>query len=230
MKIKRQLKVRDFGLEVKASDVADDGTFEGYGSVFGVVDTYQEIVAPGAFTDSLAEIAAKKRTVPVLWQHRQDQPIGVYSEITEDETGLFVKGQLLIAAVGQAAEAHALMKAGAVTGLSIGYWIRESSFDEKTGIRTLTKLDLVEVSLVTFPANDDARVEAVKFKLAHGELPTMPEFEKLLREAGFSKSQATIVASRGLSHLLRSESEGAAAKEEVRSLSQAVADFRLPTL
>jgi phage head maturation protease len=65
------------------------------------------------------------------------------------------------------------MKAGAVTGLSIGYWVRESSFDEKTGIRTLTKLDLVEVSLVTFPANDDARVEAVKFKLAHGELPNI---------------------------------------------------------
>jgi hypothetical protein len=122
------------------------------------------------------------------------------------------------------------MKAGAVSGLSIGYWVRESSFDEKTNIRTLTKLDLVEVSLVTFPACDDARVEAVKFKLAHGELPNIREFEKLLREAGFSKSQAAVVANRGLSHLLRSESEGAAAKVEVESLSRAVADFRLPTL
>jgi hypothetical protein len=110
------------------------------------------------------------------------------------------------------------MKAGAVTGLSIGYWVRESSFDEKTGIRTLTKLDLVEVSLVTFPANDDARVEAVKFKLAHGELPNIREFEKLLREAGFSKTQAAVVANHGLPHLLRSESEGAAAKEGLRPL------------
>jgi hypothetical protein len=84
---KRQLKVRDFTLTVKADGVADDGTFEGYGSVFGVVDSYQEVVAPGAFTDSLAELAAKSRVVPVLWQHRQDQPIGVYSEITEDDTG-----------------------------------------------------------------------------------------------------------------------------------------------
>lgn len=230
MKIKRQLKVRDFTLCVKADGVSDDGTFEGYGSVYGVVDTYQEVVAPGAFAESLAELNAKQRRVPVLWQHRSDQPIGVYSEITEDETGLFVKGQLLITGVGLAAEAHALMKAGAVTGLSIGYWVRESSYDEKTGIRTLTKLDLVEVSLVTFPANDDARVEAVKFKLAHGELPTIREFEKLLREAGFSKQQASTVAANGLTELLRRDAEGAAAKEGLQSLSETVANFRLPSL
>jgi uncharacterized protein len=230
MKFKRSLKVRDFSLSVKAEGVADDGTFEGYGSVYGVVDSYQEVVAPGAFAESLAELEAKQRRVPVLWQHRSDQPIGVYSEITEDETGLFVKGQLLIEAVGQAAEAHALLKAGAVTGLSIGYWVRESAMDEKTGIRTLTKLDLVEVSLVTFPANDDARVEAVKFKLAHGQLPNIREFEKLLREAGFSKSQAAVVANRGLAQLLRSESEGEKAKPQIQTLSSAVADFRLPQL
>lgn len=227
---KRSLKVRDFALCVKADDVGDDGAFEGYGSVFGVEDSYGEIVAKGAFKDSLKELAAKKRVVPVLWQHRSDQPIGTYAGIVEDDRGLFVKGQLLIDAVGQAAEAHALLKAGAVSGLSIGYWVRESSFDEKTNVRTLIKLDLVEVSLVTFPACDDARVEAVKFKLAHGELPDIREFEKLLREAGFSKTQAAVVANRGLSHLLRSESEGAAAKAEANSLSQAVADFRLPTL
>lgn len=229
---KRQLKVRDFTLTVKADGVADDGTFEGYGSVFGVVDSYQEVVAPGAFTESLAELAAKSRVVPVLWQHRQDQPIGVYSEITEDETGLFVKGKLLIAEVGQAQEAHALMKAGAVTGLSIGYWVRESSYDEKTGIRTLLKLDLVEVSLVTFPANDDARVEAVKFKLAHGQLPTIREFEKLLREAGFSKTQSGVVAAQGLGELLRREAEGEpVTKEAIAGLTSALAGLgSLPTL
>jgi hypothetical protein len=227
---KRSLKVRDFALSLKAEGVTDEGGFEGYGSVFGVEDSYGEIVAPGAFSDSLEELGAKKRIVPVLWQHRSDQPIGTYSEIAEDDHGLFVKGQLLIEAVGQASEAHALMKAGAVSGLSIGYWVRESSFDEKTNVRTLTKLDLVEVSLVTFPACDDARVEAVKFKLAHGELPNIREFEKLLREAGFSKSQAAVVANRGLSHLLRSESEGAAVKDAVQAASAAVAGFRLPTL
>jgi HK97 family phage prohead protease len=215
---------------VKADGVAEDGTFEGYGSVFGIVDSYQEVVSPGAFTDSLAELAGKGRKVPILWQHRTDQPVGVYLDVHEDDHGLFVRGQLLIDAVAQAAEAHALIKAGAVTGLSIGYWVRESSFDEKTGIRTLTKLDLVEVSLVTSPANDDARVEAVKFKLAHGQLPNIREFEKLLREAGFSKTQAAAVAGHGLPELLRREAEGDATKEGVEILSAAVAEFRLPTL
>lgn len=222
------LKVRDFDLEVKA--VGDDGAFSGYGSVFGVVDSYNEIVAPGAFSESLAELASKGRPVPVLWMHRSDTPIGIWDELREDDKGLHGSGTLLTNAVAQAKEAHALMKARAVTGLSIGYWVRESSYDEKTGIRTLTKLELVEVSLVTFPANDEARVEAVKFKLARGQLPTLPEFESFLREAGFSKSQRAAIASRGLAYLLRSESEGAANNEGYKALSDTLAGFALPKL
>ncbi|WP_408585927.1 HK97 family phage prohead protease [Novosphingobium sp.] len=222
------LKLRDFQLEVKATDIGEDGSFTGYGSVFGVVDSYNEIVAPKAFKASLSELRAKKRKVPVLWQHNQAAPIGVYDELAEDGTGLKVTGRLLIEDVAQAREAFALMKAGAVTGLSIGYWVRKSSFDEKTGIRTLQDLDLVEVSLVTFPANDEARIDAVKMKLAHGELPTLPEFERFLREAGFSKTKAAVIATRGLSHLLRSESGSEPAIEGVKALSEALAGFKLP--
>lgn len=222
------LKLRDFQLEVKAADIGDDGSFAGYGSVFGVVDSYNEIVAPKAFKGSLAELRAKKRKVPVLWQHNQAAPIGVYDELSEDATGLKVSGRLLIDDVAQAREAFALMKAGAVTGLSIGYWVRKSSYDEKTGIRTLQELDLVEVSLVTFPANDEARVDAVKMKLAHGELPTLPEFERFLREAGFSKTKAAVIAAHGLPHLLRSESGSQPAIEGVKALSEALAGFKLP--
>lgn len=199
------LKVRDFDFEVKA--VGDDGKFNGYGSVFGTVDSYGEIVAPGAFTESLAEIAAKGRPVPILWQHRSGEPIGAWTGLKEDDHGLWGDGELLIADVAQAREAHALAKRRIVTGLSIGYWVRESSYDEKTGIRTLTKLDLVEISLVTFPANDDARVESVKFKLAHGELPTEREMEKYLREVGFSKTRAAGVVAHGLTELRRRESD-----------------------
>lgn len=222
-----QLKVRDFSLSIKASDVADDGSFEGYGSVFGgEPDSYGEVVAKGAFLESLAELKAKNRIVPVLWQHRSAEPIGVYDFLEEDGHGLKVKGRLLKDDVAQAREAHALLKAGAVTGLSIGYWVRQASYDEKTGIRTLIKLDLVEVSLVTFPAKDDARVEAVKFKLERGQLPTKSEFEKALREAfPFSKSQAAAIASHGLDHLLRSESAGAG---DLKSISDAIAGFDLP--
>lgn len=220
------LKVRDFDLSVKS--VGEDGTFDGYGSVWGVVDSYQEIVAPGAFTDSLAELAAKGRPVPVLWQHRSDTPIGIWDKLEEDDHGLRGEGSLLIAEVSQAREAHALMKRRAVTGLSIGYWVRESSFDEKTGVRTLTKLDLVEISLVTFPANDDARVEAVKFKLAHGELPTDREMEKFLREAGFSKTRAAGFVGHGLAELRRRESERDPTNNPgLKALSDTLAGFSL---
>lgn len=223
------LKLRDFQLNVKAEDIADDGSFSGYGSVFGIVDSYQEVVAKGAFTASLAELRAKNRKVPVLWQHRQSEPIGVYDMLEEDSVGLKVAGRLLVSDVNQAKESLALMKAGAVTGLSIGYFVRKSSYDEKTGIRTLVELDLVEVSLVTFPANDEARIDAVKMKLAHGSLPTLPEFERFLREAGFSKTKAAVVAAHGLSHLLRSESGSETANEGVKALSDALAGLKLPT-
>ncbi|WP_337958570.1 HK97 family phage prohead protease [Sphingomonas naphthae] len=220
------LKVRDFDLTTKS--VGDDGTFDGYGSVWDVVDSYQEVVARGAFTESLAELKAKGRPVPVLWQHNARQPIGAWTDLIEDDHGLAGKGELLIDEVALAKEAHALMKRRIVTGLSIGYWVRESSYDEKTGIRTLTKLDLVEISLVTFPANDDARVEAVKFKLAHGELPTDREMEKYLREAGFSKTRAAGLVSHGLAELRRRESDRETTiTPALKSLSDTLASFKL---
>lgn len=206
------LKIRDFDLSVKA--VSDDGLFSGYGSVFGTVDSYREVVAPGAFSESLAEIKSKGRPVPVLWQHRSGEPIGVYTSLMEDAHGLKVEGQLILDGVARAKEAHALMKAGAVSGLSIGYYVREDSWDEKERVRTLKKVELVEISLVTFPANDDARIDAIKSKLAHGSLPTMPEFEQILREAGFSKSQSAVIANRGLKHLLDRSESGSKAIEE----------------
>lgn len=217
------VKFRDFELAVKG--VKDDGSFAGYGSVFGVVDSYREIVARGAFTESLAQIKAKGRPVPVLWQHRAAEPIGIYTAMQEDETGLYVEGRLLKDEIGQAKEAHALLKAGAVSGLSIGYYVREDSWDEKERLRTLKRLDLVEVSLVTFPANDEARVDTIKAKLARGALPSLREFEQLLREAGFSKTQATVIGNRGLAHLLRSESAGDLS--ELTKAARAVRDLTL---
>lgn len=223
------LKIKDFDLHVKS--VGDDGTFTGYGSIFGNIDSYNEVVAKGAFVDSLKAIQAKGRPVPVLWQHRSGQPIGVYESLSEDDTGLLVKGRLLKDEVAQAAEAWALMKAGAVSGLSIGYYVRDDSMDEKTRVRTLKAVDLIEVSLVTFPANDEARVDAIKSKLAHGSLPTLPEFEQLLREAGFSKTQSAVIANRGLAHMLRSESEGGTADmKHAQALHEQLRGFSLPQL
>jgi hypothetical protein len=131
--------------------------------------------------------------------------------VKEDEKGLYLEGRLLIEDVVQAREAHALLKAGAVNGLSIGYYVIADSWNEKDRVRSLSELDLQETSIVTFPANDDARVDSVKSMeriIKGGNLPTLAEFEDFLRDSGgFSKSQATVIAGRGLRELLsRSES------------------------
>lgn len=199
-----KLQRKSFAFKAEAKD---DGTFTGYASVFGVLDSYREIVAPGAFANSLAEIKAAGDPLPMLWQHNSDSPIGGYDAETlvEDDTGLRVSGWLMIKDIPLAAQAHALLMRRVIRGLSIGYYVRADSYDEKTNIRTLTELELAEISPVTFPANTEATIDAVKAHLAVGELPNLREFEKFLREAGFSKSQATAVANGGLSKLLRGE-------------------------
>lgn len=219
------MQIRAFDYEAKSAD--DAGKFSGYGSVFGVVDSYNEVVAPGAFLESLDDIKAKGRSLPVLWQHRSGEPIGNWdmSTLVEDTRGLKGDGQLWLDDAPYARIASRGLKTHSITGLSIGYYVRDSRMDEKTRIRTLTKLDLVEISLVTNPANDEARVDAIKSKLAHGSIPTLPEFEDLLREAGFSKTQAAVIANRGLKHLLfRGEPGSDGHGELVKSLS----DFSLP--
>lgn len=196
-------KTMDFKVELKALE--EDGTFEGYASVFGELDFGNDIVEKGAFTRTLTELKDKKRSLPILWQHNSSDPIGVYTEVSEDEKGLYVKGKLFLG-VQKGKEAYELIKGGAVSGLSIGYGTRKYELDEKSGVRSLLDVELYEISLVTFPMLDKARVDAVKSKLEDGELPTLKEFENFLREAGFSKSQSTAIASKGLSHLVRSES------------------------
>lgn len=189
----------------KADAVNDDGTFSGYGSVFGNIDAYGEIVAAGAFDVSLKAIADSGDPLPALWQHDPSCPIGGYTSLSEDDRGLKVEGFLMVAQVPQAATAHALMQRRVVKGLSIGYYVINSSIDEKSGIRTLTEIDLQEISIVTFPANDEALIDSVKRKMASGTMPTMKEFERLLREAGFTNTQAKTIANRGFGKFCRRE-------------------------
>lgn len=181
------LKYIDRPFEVKG--VEEDGIFEGFGSVFGNVDAYKEIVAPGAFAESLAGWKTAGRLPPVLWQHRSGEPIGPYLDMEERALGLHVKGQLLVNDVQRAKEARALMKAKAVNGLSIGFVTREDSFDRVTGIRTLKKIDLWEVSVVTFPANPSAQISSVKSTI--DAITTVRDAEAFLRDAGrLSNAQA----------------------------------------
>ena len=191
---------KDLSFEIKA--VSDDGLFSGYASVFDNVDSYGDIVRKGAFVESISEWEAKGKMPPILWNHDPSDPIGVYTKMQEDDKGLFVEGRLLIDDVPRAKQTHALMKAGVIDGLSIGYRVKEYLYNVDEEVTDLIKLSLREVSIVTFPANPETRIEAVKSRLDAGELPTLPEFEKFLREAGFSKSQATAIAGHGLRKLL----------------------------
>ncbi|QFU17089.1 HK97 family phage prohead protease [Microvirga thermotolerans] len=136
-----------------------EGVFEGYASLFGVADLGKDVVMPGAFADSL-----RKRGVPnirLLWQHDPSEPIGRWLSIAEDRRGLRVRGRLNLA-VERAREIHALLGEGAVDGLSIGFRVERARAERPTGLRRLEKLDLWEISIVTFPMLPGARVERVK--------------------------------------------------------------------
>ena len=183
-------EVRSFALQLKST--SDDGQVEGYGSVFGVRDSYDDIIAPGAFLGSLAAHKAAGTQPALLWQHDASAPIGVWTDVSEDAHGLRIKGQLALDTV-RGKEAHSLLKLGALNGLSIGFRSKQWTYDRSTGVRTLTEIDLWEVSLVTFPANQSARVTNVK---AADAIATPKDAERILRDAGFSKADATAMVSR----------------------------------
>lgn len=206
-------------VELDLKSLTDEGKFSGYGSVFGNVDKGGDIVEAGAFGKSLETWAKNGRSVPVLWQHKTDEPIGAWVNLKEDDHGLLGDADLWVDDAPYARIAHKGMKTKTITGLSIGYRIKRDSYDKKTGVTTLHELDLVEISVVTNPMNDDARVADVKSMIAAGKLPTVPEFEEFLREAGFSKTQAVAIAGGGLVKLLRGE-PGDTEGEEIKALAE----------
>lgn len=145
--------------EAELTEVEADGSFSGYASLFGEADLSRDVVMPGAFVKSLRRRGA--RGVRMLFQHDPAAPIGVWREIREDARGLFVRGRLT-PEVARAREVLALMRAGAIDGLSIGFRTVRGRTDAKTGVRRLLEVDLWEISVVTFPLLPAARVSAVK--------------------------------------------------------------------
>lgn len=177
-------------IPLKIKSVTETGEFEGYGSVFGVKDSYSDIVVPGAFQASLNEWREKGGLPAMLWQHQISEPVGVYTEMREDDTGLYVKGRLLIEDDPLSKRAHAHLKAGSLSGLSIGYILKDWEYDRNKGAFLLKEIDLWEVSLVTFPSNDEARVSDVKSAFARGDIPSQKSIERVLRDVGLSRTQA----------------------------------------
>lgn len=214
------IKTKDFtSIKFKATDDAA-GTIEGYLSVFGVRDSYNEIVLPGAFADSLAKHRREGTWPLMLWQHDPWEPIGVWDDLAEDGKGLLAKGHLLIKQdVPIADKAYSLLKAEALWGQSIGYREVDTEPAKDGDARKLIKLDLMEGSIVSFPANRRAGVDSIKSdvtgkleelarKFRDGEPMPTKEYEEILRDAGFPRSAATQIASAGYAKAIRREAEG----------------------
>ncbi|ACZ48805.1 putative phage prohead protease [Anaplasma centrale str. Israel] len=141
---------------VKNSKKHEHGSFVGYASVFNKVDAHNDVIKPGAFAESL-----QKRKVALLWQHSIKDPIGKILDAREDSFGLLVVAKLNLG-LRLAREVYALITDGSVNALSIGYKVVQSRRDSKSGVRMISKIDLWEVSVVTFPANEMAKISTVK--------------------------------------------------------------------
>jgi HK97 family phage prohead protease len=194
----------------------NDGVFEGYASVFGVVDQGMDVVERGAFRKSLGS-----RKVKMLWQHDMSQPIGVWDDIYEDERGLFVRGRLL-KEVEKGREAMALLRAGAIDSMSIGYRTMEAIPEGDGRVRKLMEVDLFEISLVTFPMLPDAKVTNVK------SITTERDFERFLRDAGYSRKEAVALTLHGFKALQRQRDAGdeEAVTEGVDALLQSLSKLK----
>lgn len=205
----------DKPFEIK--DVTKSGTFAGYGSVYGNLDQGDDIVMPGAFAESLAEHAAKGRMPAMLWQHKSSEPCGAYTTMREDANGLYVEGKLALK-TQRGAEAYELLQMKAISGMSVGFMTRLADYDQKTGIRTIKQGDLFEVSLVTFPMNDSARIGSVK---TIEDINDFKSAERLLRDSGgFSRSEAVAIVSRIKSLAQRDAVDEDEAKQLIRALTR----------
>lgn len=142
--------------------------FAGYASVFELPDRGRDVVAPGAFARWLAE---RRPALPLLWQHEAREPVGRVRQLAEDARGLRVVASLA-EGCGRGRDAAALLRTGALTGLSIGYRVRRAEVDPRRRLRRLTELELIEISLVTFPMQPAARVLALDDSLIARDPPT----------------------------------------------------------
>lgn len=211
------MRTRDFALSFKAEDVTDQGSFVAYAAIFGNVDQGGDVIAPGAFAKSLSKASREDRLIPMLWQHDRREPIGKWMDMKEDSVGLRVEGKLHIEFDPLAQRAHGHLKAKSVGGFSIGYNLVDGGYSlhpdfnedneaDRAPIWLLSELDLKEASIVTMPMNIEARLVSVKSIIEAGGMPSVRDFEYLMREAcGFSKNQATAIATAAKSVLRQGE-------------------------
>ncbi|OEO23094.1 prohead protease [Pseudomonas sp. J237] len=189
-------------LKFAAQEIAG-GCFSGFASTYGgEPDSYGDVIAPGAFTESLAAHAKAGTRPALLWQHDQRCPIGIWTGFDDSDEGLLSHGQLTLE-VPQAKAAHALMKDGALA-LSIGFNIPMGGAHTADYGRVISKIDLMEISLVAIPANVNAKITDVK--CFDPSSPNPREFERSVRDAlGLSAREAKRLMAGGWSGLVRDE-------------------------
>jgi HK97 family phage prohead protease len=174
----------DLECDYKGLDTDDDGSFEGYASVFGNKDLGNDVIKKGAFADSIKY--KKPKQIKLLYQHKTDEPIGVIDSLEEDSRGLKIKGRLAMG-TQKGKEVFELMKMGALDSMSIGYRLSpdDYKYNDKLKKRTISRVDLMEISMVTFPMNPKAKI--TKVKLAEMDVR---ELEKYLCDIGMTNSVA----------------------------------------
>ena len=196
-------------IEIKSLD--EGGYFEGYASVYGVQDLDGDVIVQGAFKNSIQRFNESGKRPKMLWQHNPSIIIGKWAEMREDERGLYVKGSLILE-VDKGREAYALMKAGELDAMSVGFNIEGATPGDGRG-RVIDEADLWEISLVTWGANPQAIIQNVK---------SVRDFEAFLRDSGFSRKQATAIASRGYNALTEQSESDSLPVDELKTLIQSM--------
>jgi hypothetical protein len=208
-------EVKFCALDLKG--VGLDGRFEGYASLFNRQDMSGDIVLPGAFRATLGERGAQG--VRMLFQHDPAQPIGAWEVLREDARGLHARGKLTTE-VAKAREVLALMRSGAIDGLSIGFKTVEAR-PGRFKTRRLARIDLWEISIVTFPMLPEARITTVKASPFASAPPTEREFERwLTQDAGFTRSEARALMRTGFKGLAALRDAGPTSSWEQKLLTQ----------
>lgn len=214
-------------LEVKF-DASTPGRFKGYGSTFGNVDLGKDRCIKGCFERSLGE-HAKAGTLPSMcWMHDRSEPVGDWIDVAEDSKGLRMEGQLWTGDNETEASRKSgnMLRGTGPKGLSMGYVTKKYAFDQKTGVRDLQDVDLMEVSIVGYGMNPKALVHSIKSQLADGLVPTIRDVEEILRDAGFSAAQAKALLSQGWKGVERDADTHQTAGQEIKELMRLRAILR----
>lgn len=222
MKIQKNLSINDCQIKMD-----DNGGFAGYASVFGGVDSYGDTIVKGAYEKTLADHGLPK----MFFNHNDlDIPIGKWIDAGEDDTGLMVKGELTDGNT-KANDVHLALKHGTVDGLSVGFYTSSDDYEVTDDGRTFNEISkLVEVSVVTYPADSNARIDLTTVKSELDRFETIKDFERFLRDSGmFSKAGATAFCSRFV-QLIKQGDPVEKDEQEIKAALEMLNNFNFPKL